>query len=35
VKEQTKVEVHVSEQVPIYFVAKSGEAGDLRVEEIS
>lgn len=35
IEEQTKVEVLVSEQVPIYFVAKSGEAGDLRVEEIA
>lgn len=35
IEEQTTVEVKVSEDVPIYFVAMSGEAGDLRVEEIA
>ena len=35
IEEQTTVEVKVSEDIPIYFVAKSGEAGDLRVEEIA
>ena len=35
VPEQSTVEVLVSNDIPIYFVAKSGEAGDLRVEEIA
>ena len=35
IPEQTTVEVQISNDIDIYFVAKSGEAGDLRVEEIA